>query len=332
MKPGYLSTKAVAEYSWQRAETKSVDLNAKFQRSKQGVLSKVNALVSLVLPDTPDSKFDASIETQKSPGYCESSVKLAVGKYTWEGKTLYNNQKTRESRDFALMASLKSPRYGWDYSGGFTHNWNQTAMITRLSGQTDAENAALGEIEYLDMSETLLKKSLTATATWPEFEYSVRSTLNEVSSKDYVAEVTVSPNDGSEMKTTVTYKDGSNDIKLDHLLTVRARGLLAAPLSGNLAFSASDRQAHLGAQLDIEGNGSYSGRWSTSADYRVVKNNMHKLEGKLTLNDRKYNGEISFRQAKNGDRVFTLDAQGRKHLSVEATVGYFTSFPHFKNF
>ncbi|CAG7820252.1 unnamed protein product [Allacma fusca] len=312
-KPGHVSSKAVAEYSWKNAETRTVDISAKVQNTKKGSLSKFIAQFNFAIPDSPDMNIDFMLDSQKSPGFCENTLRMSLGKTAWEGHTLYNNQFTREIQDLALQLSLTCPRLGVDYSAEFLHKMNYAGMTTRFSGKTRPDNVVKAELEYQNENTELMKKTLTAKAIWPENEYSLRAQLKELHEGDYEGELIITPQNSEEMKAAITYKNGSSNSKLDHAFEFRARGFTSVPLSGNAAFSASDKQSHIGGQLDINNK-----RYSTSLDYNVVKKSSHKIEGKLTLDERKYTGEINYRQAKTGDRILTVDLHGSKHVALEA--------------
>ena len=309
VREGLLSCKSEVTYKWKNSETQTVSLSGKVQKTSKGALSKYTAQASLISAQSPDNNIDFTWETQKSRGYCENTGKVMLGKSSWEGKALYKKQFGRGAQDIHFKLSLQAPKSSIDYNAEFQHQKTESGITTKFSTRTDSETELRAQMEYLSKKEKLMQKNLNFEMTWPEHQYSLQSSLKEIRSGEFEGEVTILPNGGTEKKASLSYRNGSSKVKLEHSLEFRARGFLNVPVSGSASLSASDKLSHLGAQLEIEGKEKYSGRWSGNLDYNSSRKNVNKFEGKVALNEKKYSGEVTFRQTKTGDRTAVLDVK-----------------------
>lgn len=317
-RPGLWSTKTTMEYSWKRETVHTAELSSKLQRTRQGTLSKTLLTAGFSSTQFPDHTFDFHWETQTSFGFCESRVRTKWGKTTWEGHTLFSRQNQVDHSELRLESSLACARFGVDYRLEFAHRANTEGFNTKLLGRLGAENEFNANAEYISAVDDLLKKSVEAGVTWPNTEYAFKASFFEKQRGEFEAEILLQLNKTRELKATALYLNKSTNLKLDHTIEFRARGFTSVPLSGSIGFSATERQRHIGCQIQFEGKKPYSSRISTSLDYSHTKNS-YKLEGKVTLNEKKYTGEILY-GTDHGAKNLTVDLHLENHIFVQATV------------
>jgi len=319
LKPGHISTKSVMEYSWKQAETNKVDINAKLQKLQKGILSKFSAAASFSMSKFPDQNVEFLWETQTSKGFCENTAKFAVGKSTWDAHTLFSRQTSNDFNEIRLQASLTNLRNDVDYLIEFGHKMIDQSISTKLIGKTSSTSMARLHFDYDAESRPFLKRNVTAAAIWPGSEYSFQASLKEKQKGEFEGELLIDLNKLKEMKATVTYINKSNNLRLDHSLDFRARGFSSVPVSGSLAFSATDKQSHIGCQIQLEGRKPHNSRLSTSIDYSHSRNT-HKVEAKVTFNEKKYNGEITYHSSKADTKHLVIDLHMDNHIHVDAKV------------
>jgi hypothetical protein len=316
---GHISTKSVLDYSWKEGKFNKVDINAKLQRIHKGTLSKFSSAASFAMSNFPDKNVDFLWETQTAVGFCENTAKFTIGKSTWEGHTLFSRQNSKDHSEIRLQTSLVNVRNEIDYLLEFSHRIMDQSVSTKFIGKTSATNEIKGHFDYDAESRPFLKRNVTAQASWPGSEYSIEATLHEKRKGEFEGELVINLNKLREMKGTISYINNSNNLKLDHSLDFRARGFSTVPISGSLAFSATDKQSHIGCQVQLEGRKPHNSRLSTSIDYSHTKNT-HKVEAKVTFNEKKYNGEVTYNNDKAGTKHLTVDLHLENRIYVDAKV------------
>lgn len=307
------------EYSWKRGKVHSADLSAKIQRTRKGTLTTALVTAGFSSTQFPDNSAELYWGTQTSSGFCENKLKIGWGKTVWEGHTLFSRQSQIDHSELRLESSLSCTKFAVDYRLEFAHRTTTEGLNTKLLARTSADNEFNANVEYISAVDDLLKKSLEASATWPNTEYFLKTSFIEKQRGDFEAELLVHLNTTRDLKATAMYINRSNNLKLDHNIEFRARGFTPVPISGSLGFSATEKQSHVGLQVQFEGKKPYSSRMSTSIDYSHTKYS-HKLEGKVTINEKKYNGEIHYLNTPMGGKNLTVDLQLENHIYVEATV------------
>lgn len=317
------SSRSTLEYSWKHGDINVIDISAKVQKTQKGALSKLSAAASLVTSSYPDQNLDFSWEILNSVGFCENIVKLAIGKSTWDGHTIYSLQNTRDLTELRFLVALSNPRDDLDYTLEFTHRMVDHSITTRFTGRISPVTEVKVNFQYDTVSKPFLSNNLTAGITWPGAEYFATFSLLEKRRGEFDSEIVISLNNFREMKATISYLNNSNNLKLDHSIEFRARGFFSVPISGNVGFTVTDKQSHVGCQVLIEGKKPYSSRLSTSVDYSHVRN-MHKIEAKVTFNEKKYSSEVAFGQGSKksgtGQQFLTVDLFLNQHIFIEGKV------------
>lgn len=324
-KQGHWSTKTSMEYSWKRGKVHTADLSSKIQRTKKGSLGKVLVTAGFTSTQFPDNTLDFYWETQTSSGFCENALKVGWGKTTWEGHILFSRQYQVDHSELRLETSLQCSKFNVDYRLEFAHRLTTEGFKTKFLGRVATDSELNFNAEYMSVVDDLLKKSLEGSVNWPNTDYSLKASFLEKARGDFEAELLVHLNNTKDLKATAMYINRSNNLRLDHNVDFRARGFTPVPLSGSIGFSATEKQSHVGLQLQFEGKKPYSSRISTSFDYSHTKYS-HKLEGKVTINEKKYNGEILYINNRVGAKNLTLDLQLENHIFVEATVNTINSY------
>ncbi|ODN05279.1 Apolipophorin [Orchesella cincta] len=315
-KSGHWRTKTTINYSYKGEREQSAELRAKVQRERKGTLTTSVVSFGLTSTQFPDMNF--SWETQTSAGFCENKLNIGWGKTTWSGHTLFSRQNQGDHSELRLESSLACTKFKVDYRLEFAYRIIPEGFNTKFLARAGSDNELKANMDYESSVRDLLSKSMKAGITWPNTEYSAKASFLEKARGKFEGEVVVHLNNSRELKATAVYTNNSTNLKLDHEIEFRARGFTTMPISGSIGFSAIENQSHIGCQIQFEGQKPYS-RISTSLDYSHTKFT-HKLEGKVTLNEKKYNGEILYAISRSGGKNLTIDLQLENHIFMEGTL------------
>ncbi|CAL8077850.1 unnamed protein product [Orchesella dallaii] len=315
-KSAHWRTKTTVQYSYKGEKEQTAELRAKVQREKKGTLTTSVASFALTSSQFPDMNF--SWETQTSNGFCENKMSIGWGKTSWNGHTLFIRQSQGDHIGLRLETSVECAKFNVDYRLEFAYSILPDGFSSNFLARVGSDNEFKANIDYESSVNELLSKSLMAGVNWPNTEYSIKASFLEKARGKFEGEILVHLNTTRELKATAVYTNKSNNMKLEHEIEFRARGFTTMPISGSIGLSAIEKQSHIGCQIQFEGQKPYS-RISTSLDYSHSKLS-HKLEGKVTYNEKKYNGEILYAIGSSGGKNLTIDLQLENHIFMEGTL------------